>query len=98
MNRPSTLYSSCIQAFIAKSTMVTIAALIRMKTGIRTSRVIRLRNRDTRQLAAAITAVVASPMPRPLVALVVIAIAGHRPSIMAKTPLLFQRPSLTRVL
>jgi hypothetical protein len=92
------LYSSCIQAFIARSTMVTIAATIRMKTGIRTSCVMRLRNTATSRLDAAITTAVARPMPKPLVALVVIAIAGHMPSSMLKTPLLSQRPSLTMVL
>ena len=43
-----------------------------------------LRNGGTSRLDAAITTAVASPMPRPLVALVVIAMVGHMPSSMAE--------------
>ena len=49
-------------------------------------------------VSAAITTAVATPMPKPLVALVVIAIVGHMPSNMLKTPLFSHRPSLTIVL
>ena len=50
------------------------------------------------RLDAAITTAVASPMPKPLVALVVIAIEGHMPNSMLNTPLLSHRPSLMIVL
>src|SRR3972149_3522496 len=81
-----------------RSTSVTIEATTRMNTGMRTSWVIWLRNIPTSMLDAAITAAVASPMPSALVAVPVMAMAGHRPSSMASTPLFSHRPSLTMVL
>ncbi len=44
-------------------------------------------------LEATSTRVVASPIPSPLVAVLVTASVGHRASIWAKTTLLSQRPS-----
>src|SRR5512147_216731 len=61
---------------------------------MRTSGLMRLRAEDTRALAATSTAVVARPMPRPLVAELVTAMVGHMPRIWANTMLFSQSPSL----
>src|SRR5574340_164055 len=97
MNRPSTLYSSCSHAFMHISTTVTMVARISTNTGMRTSWEKLLRNMDATAAEPVITKAVASPMPRPLVALLVMAIAGHRPSIMLSTPLFDHNPSRAMV-
>ena len=94
MNSPSTLYSSCAQALRPMSTRVTRVAMSTMYTGMRTSSLTRCRTAEISMLDASSTAVVASPMPRPLVALPVTASVGHSASICANTTLLSQRPSL----
>jgi len=64
---------------------------------MRTSWVIQRRKAATRRLEAAITTAVASPIPRPLVAVLVMAMVGHIPNSMTRTPLLSQSPSRAMV-
>ncbi|MNG17805.1 hypothetical protein D3C84_1018200 [compost metagenome] len=87
MNRPSTLYSSCIQAFIAISIRVTTPAIRPIITGLRTSGEMVWRSAEMIALVRISTRVVAKPMPRPLVAVVVTASAGHRASICTRATL-----------
>ncbi len=74
--------------------MVTKEAITSTNTGSRTSGLTRLRISDTVTLERASTAVVASPIPRPLVAEVVVASRGQSPSRATRAWLLPQRPSL----
>ena len=62
-----------------------------MRTSGRTT----LRMSETVMLDMTSTAVVAMPMPRPLVAEVVVASSGHSPSSATSAWLLFHRPSRT---
>ena len=75
------------------STTVTSVAISTTKTGMRTCELTVWRIIDTRMLETTSTAVVASPMPRPLVPLVVTAMVGHMPSSWAKTTFWSHRPS-----
>ena len=76
------------------STSVTRAAINSTNTGMRTWGLIMPRNIETTPFEATITAVVASPIPSPLVAVPVTASSGHNASSCAKTTLLVHRPSL----
>ena len=64
-----------------------------MKIGIRTADGTRWRTLETRVLEATSTAVVASPIPSPLVADAVTAIAGHIASNWPAIMLLSHKPS-----
>ena len=75
-------------------TTVTNEAMTMMKAGIRTLVGISLRNRATTMFEQTSTKVVASPMPRPLKALVVTASTGHMPSSSLKTAFSRQMPLL----
>jgi hypothetical protein len=65
------------------------------KIGMRTCGLTSERIEATRTFDVTSTAVVARPMPRPLVPLVVTAIVGQRASIWAKTTFCSQRPSFS---
>src|SRR5690606_18813664 len=65
-----------------------------MNTGMRTLGLTQLRISATAVFEQTSTAVVASPMPRPLVAVPVTASSGHRASIWVNTMFCDHRPSL----
>jgi len=75
------LYSSWVQAFIAMSMTVTTPAIRPIITGLRTSGEMVWRSAEISALVSTSTRVVARPMPRPLVAVVVTARVGQRASI-----------------
>ena len=77
--------------------MVTSVAISTTKTGMRTCELTVCRIIDTRILDTTNTAVVANPMPRPLVPLVVTAMVGHSASICEKTTFCSHNPSLNNL-
>ena len=76
------------------STRVTKEAMTSTNTGMRISGRTRLRTRETVPLEQTMTAVVARPMPSPLVAEVVVASSGQSPSRATSIWLLLQMPPL----
>ncbi|KFB77078.1 MAG: hypothetical protein AW06_001837 [Candidatus Accumulibacter cognatus] len=92
MKMPRTRYNSCSWALNSRSTTVTSAATIRMKTGMRISCGIRLRSDATATLAMAMTMIVASDSITPLTRLVVTASSGQRPRICTRLVFWCQTP------
>ncbi len=93
MKRPRTLCRSWTQAFSARSTTVTMAAITRTKAGMRISGVMARRRAEMAAFDRMRTAVVASPIPSPLVAVPVMASVGQSASIWPTTMFLSQSPS-----
>ena len=92
MKMPSTRYSGCTNAFIARSITVTRAAMMSTNTGMRISFGTKLRTPDTAPLEAAITSVVATPSDSALTTLLLIASSGHRPSSCTSPVFCLMRP------
>jgi tetrahydromethanopterin S-methyltransferase subunit E len=65
--------------------MVTKDAIITMNEGMRTLAGIKFLTSEITKLAIISTKVVANPIPSPLIALVVVASAGHIPKSRTKT-------------
>ena len=68
MNSSSTLFGSCSEAFMPISTRVTMATMISTNTGMRSPVTMTPRNGAMYDPVETSTTIVASPMPRPLVA------------------------------
>ena len=81
---PSDSYRLGIYACRSSCTIVTREATITIYAGIRTRSGIIFRNAEINKLEKTRTAVVDSPMPTPLMAVVVTARVGHIPSIRTK--------------
>ena len=76
---------------MARSTTVTRAAMIRMKTGMRTSKGMNARRAEMAKLAMIMTNVVASPRLNELMKVVVMASVGQRASTWPRMGFCFQK-------
>ena len=92
INNPSASNRAGTYACMDSSTMVTKEAMITMKAGILTLSGIKFLIRETTRLLITSTKRVASPIPIPLIALVVVPSVGHKPRKRTNTGFSFINP------